>query len=171
MATTHKGFPPALASMAVSAGPAGPRAPTGERGHLVGSQRLEALGLRAVGCHVIEQPDHVGRQGRPGGHHDEQRRERQLPCQRQIASRLALSAQWRSSATSRTGALGAGRLHQVHDLLDDPVLDVAGRPPRHPGASWPASSAPIAALRGSGDRRLSSSAAAITPNGRVRSKG
>ena len=35
----------------------------------------------------------------------------------------------------------------------------------------PVNSAPIAALRGSGDRRLRSSAAATTPNGRVRANG
>ena len=87
-----------------------------------------------------------------------------------IANRLALSAQWISSATSSTG-------RSAHDVSTRSTISSTTRywmsPAARAGAPapWPAISAPIAALRGSGDRRLRSSAAATTPNGRVRSKG
>ena len=172
MATAHNGFPPALASMAVRAGPGdAPSTGTGKRGHVVGLQRLELQGARATGRQIIEQPDHVGRQRRrPGCHHDKQRRERQLPCHRQDRQQACAVRPMDVFGHQQHRALGARRLHQVHDLLDDPVLDVASGRAGAPARS-PASSAPIAALRGSGDRRLRSSAAATTPNGRVRSKG
>ena len=75
-----------------------------------------------------------------------------------------------SSATSSTGrsahAVSTRSTISSTNRYWMPPAARAGAP-----ASWPASNAPTAALRGSGDRRLRPSAAATTPNGRVRSNG
>ena len=87
-----------------------------------------------------------------------------------IANRLALSAQWRSSATSSTG-------RSAHNVSTRSTISSTTRYWMSPAAaagaaaSSPASRAAMAALRGSGDRRLRPSAAETRPNGRVRSKG
>ena len=104
---------------------------TGERRHVVGLQRLELQGARAPGRQIVEQPDHLGRQRRrPGGHHDEQRRKRQLPRHRQDRQQARAVRPVDVLGDQQHRALGARRLHQVDDLLDDPVLDVAGGPRR-----------------------------------------
>ena len=108
---------------------------TGKHGHVVGLQRLELQGARAPGRQIIEQPDHFGRQRRrPGCHHDKQRRKRQLPYHRQDRQEACAVRPVDIFGHQQHRALGARRLHQVHDLLDDPVLDVASGPGRRPSA-------------------------------------
>ena len=123
MATAHNGFPPALASMAVRAGPGdAPSTATGEHGHVVGRQRLEAQGARAPSRQIIEQPDHLGRQRRrPGGHHDEQRRQRQLPRHRRDRQQAC--------AVRPVDVLG----HQQHRALGRTTSPPGPRSPRRPG--------------------------------------
>jgi hypothetical protein len=108
---------------------------TGKHGHVVGLQRLQLQGTRAPGRQIIEQPHHLGWQRRrPGCHHDQQRRQRQLPCHRQDRQQAGAVRPVDIFGYQQHRALGARRLHQVHDLLDDPVADVTGGPRRRPSA-------------------------------------
>ena len=106
-----------------------------EDGHLVVLQRLEAQGARASGRQIVEQPDDLGRQWRrPGCHHDEQRRKRQLPRHRQDRRQAGAVRPVDVFGHQQGWAFGGQSLHQVHDLLDHPVLDIAGGPRRCPRA-------------------------------------
>ena len=172
MATAHNGFPPALASMAVRVGPGDApstwRASTATSpGFSVWSRRVRAPpAARSSSSRTTSAGSGDGRavtttSNAASGN---------SRATDKIAKRLAVSAQWISSATSSTG-------RSAHDFSTRSTISSTTRYWRSPaaraGASapWPASSAPIAARRGSDDRRFRSSAAATTPNGRVRSKG
>lgn len=104
----------------------GPEHPMGEHDHVVGIQRLELQGARACGRQIVEQPDHVRPQrGRPRRHHDEQRRKRQLARHGQDRQQACAVRPMKVLGNYQHRALGAYRLHQIHDLLEHPVLDVA----------------------------------------------
>ena len=133
------------------AGPGGaPSSSVGEGGH---ARRRPAGG--GAGCaprrrEVVEESHDVRRQGRrPGRHDEEQRRERQPPGDGRERQQAPAVGPVDVLGHEEHRALGARGLHEVHDLLDDPVLEVADRRPLRP-PPWPTSSAPTAARRGSG---------------------
>jgi hypothetical protein len=100
---------------------------TGERGQIVRRQRSELQRARSPGREIVEQPDRLGRQRRrPSRRHDEQRRQRQLPCHRRDGQQARAVGPVDVLGDQQHRSLRARRLHQVHDLLDDLVLDVAG---------------------------------------------
>lgn len=108
---------------------------TGKHEHVVGRQRLQVQGARAAVRQIIEQLDYLGRERRrPDRHDDKQRRKRQLPDHRQDCQQTRAVRPVDIFGHQQHRALVARCLHQVHDLLQDPVLDVASGSSGRPGA-------------------------------------
>ena len=148
-----------------------------------GLQRLELQGARPPrppDHRAAREPPRTAQRLRPGRHHAQPATPQAAVCRATDQDRRQACAVRPVGCLRPPAAPGADRRRTTSATpWPDASLDegAGGRywmsPAARAGAPAPspASCAPIAARRGSGDRRLSSRAAATTPNGRVRSKG
>ena len=135
-AAAQSGFPPVVSRSAVSVGPGA--APSSRHASAAMSSGVSgsSCSVRALAAarSSSSRTASARQRRRPSRHDDEQRRERQPSHHRRDRHEARAVGPVDVFGHQQHRRLGARRLHEVDDLLDDPVVDVADRLCRRHGA-------------------------------------